>query len=98
MLTFHVFDEEIALISDIAHKKLSPEQQKIVFDTCTDARKWAAERAYTEEQKYLEQFKEAGVTIVNPDIASFQKATAGVVKGLTEDLAPGLDAVIVALK
>jgi tripartite ATP-independent transporter DctP family solute receptor len=98
MLTGHVLDEEVVLLSDTAYKKLSPEQQKIVYDTCAEARTWAAERAKADEQRLIEKFKASGVQIIEPDVASFVKACSGVVKELTEQIAPGLDAIILSMK
>lgn len=98
ILTAHVLDEEVVLMSQIAYNKLTTEQQKAVYKAADEARVWAADRAEAEEQKYIEQFKEAGVNVTTPDVDSFIAATADVVKRLTEEIAPGMDEIIVSMK
>lgn len=79
-LTGHTYASEPLLISAIAWKKLSPEQQAIVRQAAEDTRDWQRQLCRDLEGKFLKTILDSGKSEVNDDVdkAAFAAATKGV--------------------
>lgn len=79
-LTGHTYASEPVLISTIAWKKLSPEQQRIVRKAAEDTRDWQRQLCRDLEGKFLKTIQDSGKCRVNEDVdkEAFAKATRGV--------------------
>lgn len=79
-LTGHTYASEPLLISTIAWKKLSPEQQAIVRQAAEDTRDWQRQLCRDLEGKFLKTILDSGKSEVNEDVdkAAFAAATKSV--------------------
>lgn len=85
-LTGHTYAPEVVLISTIAWKKLSPEQQDIVLKAAEETRDWQRQLCRDSESEFMKAILERGHAQVNDDvdIEAFMKATAPVYKLYTD--------------
>lgn len=60
--------------------KLPPDVLKLVEETAHEAGLYSQKLAASEDAKYIEMMKKAGVTVVEPDVAAFREATKSVYK------------------
>lgn len=67
-LTGHTYAAEPLLISTMAWKKLTPEQQKIIKQAAEETRDWERQLCRDLEGQFLKQIKDAGTTEVNEDV------------------------------
>lgn len=81
-LSGHTYASEPLLISTIAWKKLSKEQQDIVRQASLDTRDWQRDLCRQLEGTFLQTIKDSGKAQVNDDVnmAAFADATKGVWK------------------
>ena len=77
-MTGHFYSPAVLLISEIAWKTLTPEQQKIVADAATEARDYERELSLKADQELEAACKKEGMTVTHPDKAPFVKAVASV--------------------
>ncbi|MCR4666819.1 MAG: DctP family TRAP transporter solute-binding subunit [Desulfovibrio sp.] len=79
-LTGHTYAPEPVLISTMAWKKLSPEQQNIVRQAAIDTRDWQRKLCRELEGKFMKTILDSGKAEVNEDVdkAAFAKATRSV--------------------
>ncbi len=79
-LSGHTYAPEPVLISTVAWKKLSPEQQAIVRKAAEDTRDWQRQLCRDLEGKFMKTILDSGKSAVNDDVdkAAFAKATRGV--------------------
>lgn len=86
-LTAHKYEYVTLSISDSTWTKLSEEQKEIVADSANAATEFENNLVKEETEKLLEDMKQAGVTVTNPDIEGFSK----VAKTAHEDFAKTID-------
>lgn len=78
--TEHVREPISVVISGTAYDKLSPDLQKALVDAANgEAKSYTAEEVQKGDDQFLQQLKDAGMNVVEPDIASFQKKLDGFV-------------------
>ena len=79
-LTGHTYAPELVMISAIAWKKLTPEQQALLRKAAEDTRDWQRQLCRDKEGDFLKILKESGKAQVNDNVdkAAFAKATRGV--------------------
>ncbi len=79
-LSGHTYASEPMLISTIAWKKLSPEQQAILRKAAEDTRDWQRQLCRDLEGKFLKTILDSGKSQVNDDVdkAAFAEATKSV--------------------
>jgi tripartite ATP-independent transporter DctP family solute receptor len=77
MLTGHIITPLPMIINERAWRKLSPEHQKVVMDAAGEARELNNKLTLSQEESLLTNFKKAGMTVVQPDVEAFRKASAG---------------------
>ena len=77
MLTGHIITPLPMIINERAWRKLSPEHQRVVMDAAGEARELNNKLTLSQEESLLANFKKAGMTVVQPDVEAFRKASAG---------------------
>jgi len=80
MLTGHIIANFMISISDSVYQKLSPEQQQILMDAAIEAGKYNNEMTIAAEEKVINELKEKGMTIIEPEKEKFMSAGATVAK------------------
>ncbi|WP_263770840.1 sialic acid TRAP transporter substrate-binding protein SiaP [Propionivibrio soli] len=79
ILTGHVMTPRLVVVNDAFWQKVPAADRKIVEDALKTHMAWADAEIQKQEVALLDEFKAAGVTIVQPDVESFRKATLAVV-------------------
>ncbi|MEK3992250.1 TRAP transporter substrate-binding protein [Robertmurraya sp. FSL R5-0851] len=78
--TEHVREPISLVISDTTFNKLSPEHQEILEKAANgEAKKYAADTIISGDSEYLKQLQDAGMKLVEPDLAAFQAKLDGFV-------------------
>lgn len=99
VMTSHLIGYDLLTISADTWKSLSPEQQTKVQAAADKAMQWSEEQHLAQEKSLVEEFKAAGLTIYEPDVAAFRKFAQE--KYLASDLAkswpPGVIEKVAAL-
>ena len=78
MLTGHITQNQMVVISERVFQKLTPVQQEIVKRAAIEAGDYQNGLVAAADQDALAKLKAAGMQIVEPDVAAFRKAAAGV--------------------
>jgi TRAP-type C4-dicarboxylate transport system substrate-binding protein len=71
------------------YQSLSPSQKKAVEEALEIGIRKSDELLEVNESKMVEALRSKGMTVIQPDIAAFRKATAGVAKTVKVDEAWG---------
>ena len=79
ILTGHIMTPRLVVVNDAFWQKISATDRKIVEDVLKTHMAWADAEIQKQEVTLLDEFKAAGVTIVQPDVEAFRKATLAVV-------------------
>ena len=69
----------LVVVNEAAWQKIPATDRKIVEDALKTHMAWADSEIKKQEIALLDEFKAAGVTIIQPDVESFRKATLAVV-------------------
>ena len=77
MLTGHIITPLPMIINERAWRKLSPEHQRVVMDAAGEARELNNKLTLSQEESLLANFKKAGMTVIQPDVEAFRKASTG---------------------
>jgi tripartite ATP-independent transporter DctP family solute receptor len=78
--TEHVREPITLVISGAAYDKLSPEFQKALVDAANgEAKSFTAEEVQKGDAEFLKKLQDAGMTVVEPDLAAFQNKLDGFV-------------------
>lgn len=81
VMTEHVREPITIVISDDTFSSLSSEHQEALTEAANgEAKSFAAEEVASGEEEYLTLLEEAGMTIVEPDLAAFQEKLDGFVE------------------
>ena len=75
VLTGHIITPRLVVINEGFWKGLSAADQKIVKDALDEAIAWQNAEIQKAEASLVDTFKKGGVTVIEPDIAAFRKAT-----------------------
>lgn len=98
MLTGHIITPLPVIINERTWRKLSPEHQKVLMDAVLEAREVNNKLTLTQEETFLANFKKAGMTVVQPDVEAFKKASTGAREKLESVWGKGLYEKIVNVK
>ena len=79
ILTGHIMTPRLVVVNDAFWQKVPAADRKIVEDALKTHMAWADAEIQKQEISLLDEFKAAGVTIIQPDVESFRKATLAVV-------------------
>ncbi|MFC4354260.1 TRAP transporter substrate-binding protein [Chryseomicrobium palamuruense] len=73
MMTNHVYGYVQLTMSEQTYQKLSADQQAAIEEAAEEATQYENELVYELEAELLQKLKDAGMTVVEPDIASFSE-------------------------
>ena len=79
VLTGHIMTPRLVVVNEAFWQKVPAADRKIVEDVLKTHMAWADGEIKKQEVALLDEFKAAGVTIIQPDVDSFRKATLAVV-------------------
>ena len=79
ILTGHIMTPRLVVVNEAFWQKVPAADRKIVEDVLKTHMAWADGEIKKQEIALLDEFKAAGVTIIQPDVESFRKATLAVV-------------------
>jgi len=79
VLTGHIITPRLVVINEAFWKGLSSADQKILRDALDEGIAWQNQEIVKAEGSLVDTFKKAGVTVVQPDVEAFRKATLAVV-------------------
>ena len=79
ILTGHIMTPRLVVVNEAFWQKVPAADRKIVEDVLKTHMAWADGEIKKQEVALLDEFKAAGVTIIQPDVESFRKATLAVV-------------------
>ena len=79
ILTGHIMTPRLVVVNEAFWQKIPATDRKVVEDSLKTHMAWADAEIQKQEVALLDEFKAAGVTIVQPDVESFRKATMAVV-------------------
>jgi tripartite ATP-independent transporter DctP family solute receptor len=97
--TNHVFSACKYQISKKWFDTLKPDQQKLILDTWKDATAFANEQAVAFDKKLLGDLQAKGMTLIQPDVAAFQKTVQPALEELNKTVwIPGLYEKVQAIK
>jgi tripartite ATP-independent transporter DctP family solute receptor len=97
--TRHVFSACKYQISKKWFDTLKADQQKLILDAWKDATAYANEQAVAFDKKLLTDLQAKGMTLIEPDVAAFQKAVQPALQELNKTLwVPGMLEKVLAIK
>jgi len=76
--TGHITQNQVVVISEDVFQTLSPKVQKIISEAAIEAGDYQNKLVEDVEAKDLESLKQNGMTVIDPDVASFREATKDV--------------------
>ena len=79
ILTGHIMTPRLVVVNEAFWQKVPADDRKIVEDVLKTHMAWSDSEIKKQEVALLDEFKAAGVTIIQPDVESFRKATLAVV-------------------
>ena len=79
ILAGHIMTPRLVVVNEAFWQKVPAADRKIVEDVLKTHMAWADGEIKKQEVALLDEFKAAGVTIIQPDVDSFRKATLAVV-------------------
>jgi len=80
VLTGHITQNQVVLISDKSYQSLTPAQQQLLVAAVREAGDYQNDVLVSDEKGQLDLVKSKGMKVVEPDIAAFRAATADVYK------------------
>lgn len=78
-LTGHILTPRLVVVNDAAWQKIPAADRQIVEQALKTQMHWADEQIQAQEKTLLDEFRAAGMTIVEPDVAAFRAATLAAV-------------------
>jgi len=97
--TNHVFSACKYQISKKWFDTLKADEQKLILDAWKDATAFANEQAVAFDNKLLTDLQAKGMTLIQPDVAAFQKTVQPALQELNKTVwAPGLYEKVIAIK
>jgi tripartite ATP-independent transporter DctP family solute receptor len=79
VLTGHIITPRLVVITEAFWKGLSADEQKILKDALDEGIAWQNAEIQKAEAALVDTFKKGGMTVIEPDVAAFRKATLDVV-------------------
>jgi TRAP-type C4-dicarboxylate transport system substrate-binding protein len=73
VLTGHIMTPRFIVVNEAFWQKIKPEDRKVVEDAIKSAVSWHDAEIIKAEKSLIDEFKAAGVTIIEPDLDSFRK-------------------------
>jgi tripartite ATP-independent transporter DctP family solute receptor len=83
-ITRHAYAPNLILMSSRMWGKLTPGQQAVVRESAAAAAKYNRDVDNEKEAEWLQQLKDAGMVVTEPDLAAFREAVSGVYRKYEE--------------
>lgn len=75
VLTAHIITPRLVVINEAFWKGLAAADQKLLKEAVDEAIAWQNQEILKAEQSLIATFKSAGMTVIQPDVEAFRKAT-----------------------
>ena len=75
----HIMTPRLVVVNDAAWQKIAAADRKAVEDVLKAQMAWADSQIIAQEKTLVDEFKAAGVTVLQPDVAEWRKATLAAV-------------------
>ncbi len=85
ILTGHIITPRLVVVNEAFWQGLSDEDRGIIREAVAHGANWSDEQIRQAESSLVDEFKAAGVTIIEPDVESFRQATLSKVPPMFED-------------
>jgi tripartite ATP-independent transporter DctP family solute receptor len=79
ILTGHIMTPRFVVVNEAFWQKIAPADRKVVEDAVKAGIAWQDQEIIKSEKSLIDEFKAAGVTIVEPDVEAFRKAVMATV-------------------
>ncbi len=79
VLTGHIMTPRLVVVNEAFWQGLAEDDRQIIRDAIIEAGNWANDEIIKAEKSLVEEFRAQGVTIIEPDVASFRERTLAVV-------------------
>jgi len=79
VLSGHIMAPRLVVVNDAAWQKIAAADRKAVEDVLKAQMAWADSQIIAQEKTLVDEFKAAGVTVLQPDVAEWRKATLAAV-------------------
>lgn len=79
VLTGHIMTPRLVVVNDAFWQTVPAPDRKVIEEVLKTHMAWADEQIQAQEKTLLDEFKAAGVTVIQPDADAFRKATLAVV-------------------
>lgn len=79
VLSGHIMTPRLVVVNDAAWQKIAAADRKAVEDVLKTQMAWADSQIIAQEKTLVDEFKAAGVTVLQPDVAEWRKATLAAV-------------------
>jgi len=79
VLSGHIMTPRLVVVNDAAWQKIAAADRKAVEDVLKAQMAWADSQIIAQEKTLVDEFKAAGVTVLQPDVAEWRKATLAAV-------------------
>jgi len=85
ILSGHIMTPRLVVVNETFWQGLSAADRKIISDGVAEGAVWADKQIIAAEKSLISEFKTQGVTIIEPDVESFRRATLAKVPPMFED-------------
>ena len=79
VLSGHIMTPRLVVVNDAAWQKIAAADRKAVEDVLKAQMAWADSQIIAQEKTLVDEFKAAGVMVLQPDVAEWRKATLAAV-------------------
>lgn len=79
VLSGHIMTPRLVVVNDAAWQKIAAADRQAVEAVLKAQMAWADEQIQAQEKTLVDEFKAAGMTVVQPDVEALRKATLGAV-------------------
>ncbi|MCG8483792.1 MAG: TRAP transporter substrate-binding protein [Clostridia bacterium] len=83
--TSHVYEPVWLFVSQSYYDGLSEEHQKLIDECSTEAMDWATEMCAKQSGEFLQELKDNGMTIIEPDVDEFMETAKPVLEKMFKD-------------
>jgi len=79
VLSGHIMTPRLVVVNEASWQKIAAADRKVVEDAMRTHMQWSNEQIAAQEQALVAEFKAAGLTVIEPDVAALRAATLAVV-------------------
>jgi len=79
VLSGHIMTPRLVVVNESRWQKIAAADRQIIQDVMQTHMQWSNEQIMTQEQALVDEFKAAGMTVIEPDVAALRAATLAAV-------------------